>query len=216
MRERLKNQHKSVSAAHAERKRQTLMALGSDFTTANSASQESSKLVGGKRQRRRGANSSFGWQSIEGSFEQRRSQSQEEDWKLQSLKRLQALDLDNDDAFGEDNNEDLFLSVGAYEQDEERDGSSSNESSENEGIEEEEKRQPVYNQAGIDISEFLNKDYRKPVPLYRDATMKRLPKVEEDFSYSDTQNKFKMTTQTNNFSNNRLFNSGGASNKINN
>ena len=80
----------------------------------------------------------------------------------------------------------MFLSVGAYEQDEERDGSSSNESSENEGIEEEEKRQPVYNQAGIDISEFLNKDYRKPVPLYRDATMKRLPKVEEEFNYSDT------------------------------
>ena len=113
------------------------MALGSDFTTANSASQESSRLVSSKRQRRRGANSSFGWQSIEGSFEQRRSQTQEEEWKLQSLKRLQALDLDNDDAFAEENNEDLFLSAGAYEQDEER--SSSNDSSDNEGIEEEEK-----------------------------------------------------------------------------
>ena len=104
------------------------------------------------------------------------------------MKRLQALDLDNDDEFAEENNEDLFLSVGAYEQeDEERDGSSSNESSDNEGIEEEEKQQPVYNQAGIDISEFLNKDYGKKVPLYRDPTMKRLPKVEEDFTYPNAQ-----------------------------
>ena len=184
------------------------MALGSDFTTANSASQEASRLVSSKRQRRRGANSSFGWQSIEGSFEQRRSQSQEEEWRLQSLKRLQALDLDNDDAFGEENNEDLFLSAGAYEQDEERDGSSSNDSNESDGIEEE-KHQPVYNQAGIDISEFLNKDYRKPVPLFRDSSAQRLSKVEEKFNYLNTN---KTAVQTNNFSNNRLFSSGGASN----
>ena len=79
----------------------------------------------------------------------------------------------------------MFHSVGAYEQDEERDGSSSNDSRENDPFEEEQKQQPVYNQAGIDISEFLNKDYRKPVPLYRDPTMKRLPKVNEDFNYSN-------------------------------
>ena len=48
-------------------------------------------------------------------------------------------------------------------------------------VEEEEKRVPVYNAAGIDVSEFMNKDFNKPVPLFR-STVKRQKKSAMDYN----------------------------------
>lgn len=54
---------------------------------------------------------------------------------------------------------------------------------------EEQQKKPVYNQAGIDISSFLNEDYKKPVPLYREGTPKKI-KIEVMDSMSSHNSAF--------------------------
>ena len=67
--------------------------------------------------------------------------------------------------YGSDDDEDPFRSAGT--------SSLKTDQSFMSSIVEETKREqaaPVYNKAGIDISEFVNQDYRKAVPFYRQST----------------------------------------------
>ena len=91
---------------------------------------------------------------------------------------MERIDLDADEIDPDLNDSDPFISIGSLS-----DGKESSEVDEEEKMdlmggvlmaEQELERTPVFNEAGVDISDFINQDFHKPVPLYRHATIKEL------------------------------------------